>query len=639
MRARQEAPGFRTVSEALEREGVDHLKKLAALVPGATKVTRKAELVAYIAASLSGSGLQATWERLDTLQQAAVAETVHGTEPFFKAAPFKAKYGSDPNWGTEQSPGWAYGRLDPSLLGLFFYSYERAMPDDLRVRLKAFVPKPSDTAVKTIDEPPATRPYGYWEYDHTTQKSTRATRDLVVERRDMERAAVRDLVAVLRLVGAGKLAVSEKTRLPSLATVAAVSEVLDGGDFYEQSEATLRKHSPASFASREEMEDWWNRAEDEIGPMRAFAWPMLLQATGLVELAAKKLRLTKAGQKALTAPAAETLRAIWQRWMRTMLLDEFSRIDAIKGQGGKKGRRGLTAVSLRRQAVAAALADCPVGSWIEVEAFWDYTQAALYDIQVTRDPWSLYLVDPNYGSFGYAGYATFAKLEGRYILCLLFEYGATLGMVDVAYVPPAFARSDYREQWGADDIEFLSRYDGLIAFRLTPLGAYCLGAAETYTPPAREDRRILQVLPNLDVVCTGELSRGDSLLLDTFAERDSDAVWKLDRARMLEATEAGHDISELRDFLVASGGSELPQPVERLLADVAERAERVRYQGPAQLFECADAELAVLIANDSRTKALCMLAGTRHLAVPASAEARFRRALRQLGYSVKTGGG
>jgi hypothetical protein len=83
----------------------------------------------------------------------------------------------------------------------------------------------------------------------------------------------------------------------------------------------------------------------------------------------------------------------------------------------------------------------------------------------------LYLGDPEYGSLGYDGHHDWAILEGRYTLAVLFEYAATLGLLDVDYVPPAHARDDFRHMWGADWIDALSRYDGLLAVRRTPLGS------------------------------------------------------------------------------------------------------------------------------------------------------------------------
>jgi hypothetical protein len=77
--------------------------------------------------------------------------------------------------------------------------------------------------------------------------------------------------------------------------------------------------------------------------------------------------------------------------------------------------------------------------------------------------------------------------------------------------------------------------------------------------------------------------------------------------------------------------------LERLLEDVADRGARVHDRGLARLIECADPALAALIARDPRTRRHCMRAGERHLVVPASSEATFRRALRELGYLLASG--
>ena len=70
-----------------------------------------------------------------------------------------------------------------------------------------------------------------------------------------------------------------------------------------------------------------------------------------------------------------------------------------------------------------------------------------FDFAVNRDPWNLYLAEPEYGSLGYAGSHDWAIIEGRYALCLLFEYAATLGLIDVAYAEPHGARPDYTHMW------------------------------------------------------------------------------------------------------------------------------------------------------------------------------------------------
>src|SRR5262249_57985804 len=114
--------------------------------------------------------------------------------------------------------------------------------------------------------------------------------------------------------------------------------------------------------------------EQEIGSIKAFAWPMIAQAANLAEPHGRKLALTKAGRQALSRPPAETLRAAWRRWLKSKLLDEFRRIDEIKGQSGK-GRSSFSAVDDRRAVIAEALKHCPVGAWVKFDDFTRFMRA------------------------------------------------------------------------------------------------------------------------------------------------------------------------------------------------------------------------------------------------------------------------
>ena len=91
-------------------------------------------------------------------------------------------------------------------------------------------------------------------------------------------------------------------------------------------------------------------------------------------------------------------------------------------------------------------------------------------------------------------------------MCLLFEYAATLGLIDVAYTHPDGARHDFAGNWGTDDLAFLSRYDGLQYFRINPLGAWCLGIADEYVPAAPPPSASLTVYPDLRLQWEGPIS-------------------------------------------------------------------------------------------------------------------------------------
>jgi hypothetical protein len=308
----------------------------------------------------------------------------------------------------------------------------------------------------------------------------------------------------------------------------------------------------------------------------------------------------------------------------------------VKGQTGK-GQRGLTDVSSRREAIADVLAECPAHRWVATDELVRLVRASGDDFGVSRNPWHLYISEPRYGSLGYDGAA--GLLDERYLLCLLFEYAATLGLVDVAFIPPAGARRDYHSLWGTDDLPFFSRYDGLLFVRVTALGAYCLGTAEHFTPAPVEAKPVLRVLPNLEIAAMGaDLEPGDRLALGAYALRSADLVWQLQAGKLLAAIEAGRSVDEIGEFLAARSGGRLPDTVSRLLADVGERAGRVRDRGPARLIECEDPALTALIANDPRTRPHCLRASERYLVVSASSDAAFRRALRDVGFLLASGG-
>ena len=468
------------------------------------------------------------------------------------------------------------------------------------------MPKPVETVVATVDTLPV-----------TYKTSEQGAEEVPLSVHETELAAQRELMSMLRLVDSGRVAVSAKTYRPSAATIDAVTALLEDGEYYQ----------PVI-----PVDEW---SDVNAGPIRAFAWPILLQAGGFAEISGARLQLTKAGRKALSEPPAESLRLLWGKWQRNTLFDELSRVECVKGQTGK-GKQGLTALAGRREDVAESLAECPVGKWIATNNFFRYMQATENEVVVSRDPWSLYIGELQYGSLGYEGGDE--ALTESYVMALLLEYAATLGMIDVALVPPAGARDEFRGLWGTDDLPFFSRYDGLIYFRLTALGAYCLGVATGYEAPAVAVKRVLTVLPTLEIEASPEIEKGDFLALNVYALQMGDFVWRLDGGQLLSAIESGRTVEEIRTFLEARCAGRLPMEATRLLDDVGERVTSVRDGGAARLIECVSAELAAQIAGRMPTRKHCRLVGERLLVVPAASEAAFRKGLREMGYLLSAEG-
>ncbi len=267
--------------------------------------------------------------------------------------------------------------------------------------------------------------------------------------------ALSNLVAVLELTADRQVRYGAATRRPLAATVRLVEDVLVAGDYY-----------PADHRGTSE-------------PIAAFAWPLLLQAGGLAQLAGPRLELTARGRAALAQPSYQTLGALWDRWLASVSHDELTRVEAIKGQ---RRPSTLTSVPRRRAAVAAGLVAIEPSAWTDVDVLLGILATQRRPLVVAsslRALWRLYLTDPYHGSLGHAGPAAWNVLAGRYALCLLFEYAATLGALDVAYTDPAGARDDYRDLWGTADLAWLSRYDGLVAVRVNELGTAILHRPDT----------------------------------------------------------------------------------------------------------------------------------------------------------------
>lgn len=608
-RARDEHEA-QTAEQAFERLTVEHLRPLVALL-GVDAPKKKGELVAALTRAMTAAPrVRALYDRLEPLARHAVREAAHDTDGRYSRTRFVARHGREPDWHEPSGTPHAYRddrRRAPTPLVLFFPDYE-FLPTDVCDILRRFVPAPDPFVIRTHSEPPA---------EHSLVRprwaDKRPDEAVAIRVRETAREAEADLPAVLRLIDAGKVRVTDKKRVPTEASRAAVAGVLTGGDFYTAADQDEYDGDPAADLA-----------------IKAFAWPMLVQAAGLAEKRGDVLKLTPAGRAALTKDAPALLDKVWAAWQKTDLLDEFARVDVVKGQG----RAQLSAVAGRRKAVLGVLKDCPPGAWFAVDDFWRLMRGTGRGFVLVgeRDAWELYLFEQEYGSLGYDDEHAWEQLPGRFTLAYLFEYAATVGLLDVGYVPPQGARGDFWDRWGADDLSCFSRYDGLLYVRINPLGAWLLGQAEEYTPAAPEKTDALRVLANLDVVATRPPAAADRLTLERFADETSPAVWKLSAAKIMTVVEGGGRIEELREFLAARAADAIPAVVETFLADLQHKAEQLTDGGPAQLLECASAHVAAELAADRQLKGKCLLAGDRHVVVREADLAAVRKAVRRLGY-------
>lgn len=562
---------YKTLKEALnDVYTMDRLKPLAKKI-GKKPPPRKAELIEYIT-SITFKTLRDIISKMKPMAVNALAEAIHNWDGVFRQDQFMAKYGESPLEKTQLR----YNEVD--ILYLFFVNGK--VPEDLLTHLKTIIPPPEEEGIT----------YGeLWENPHIIMRETSHT-------------ALMNLNLMLTMVEKRKIRVSAKTGKATAATVKNISANLCDGDFYE---------------------------DDEIGPMQAFAWPLLLQGGGLATTDGGFLKLTRAGKNALQKDLPGGIKTILKKWKKTKIIDEYSRVTAVKGQRSAKGRT-MTAPARRRPVIHRALSCLEPGKWVNFDEMERFMISENHVFDMTNLDWKLYFSDPQYGNLDY--FQTWPLLQKRYLLIYFFEYCATLGIVDVAYIHPDNARSDYCDCWGADDLEFLSHCDGLMQIRLTELGAYTLDILDEY---GTTDGRSFE-LQDTCIVYTGSdiPTPNYTLFLNKIAEQQASNRWEFSFSSIINAVKSEETtLKEIRKFITELTSKKPGKALNKLFKEVEERISAVVLMGEVTLLMCR-LETRKQILTDPKLGSLCLPAGDRHLVILPGKKELFAKRLEALGFII-----
>jgi len=596
---------------------VSELKNCLPLLENGKKPTKKIDIIEYIHDDILKNH-KIYWSKLSSLEKKAVAEAMHRTPDengrrMFDAYGFKAKYNEIPQHFIHRygfTSIKAREKEKTSYLTLFFYQH--SLPNSLYSLMNHYVEKPEKTGIATITEDKLPKTFHHDLGDHY-KKHTQAISEPKVKICCTEEKVAHEIEALLRFVETGKCTVSDKTYRATTATLRNIDELLLEGDYYlPEDDWQLSKYAGSS-----------------IRPIRAFAWPLLLQASGLAKRAGKKLQLTAKGKKALNAPLNETVLLLYQRWRNKKLIDEFSRIEIIKGQASKG--RVMTAVPERKKAIESLLQQCPVDEWIPIDNLFRYIKIKGSELEVCHQEWKLYIGDRDYGNIGNNG--NFEMVEGRYIMVYLFEYLATMGLIDIAYTVPYLVRDDCDDLWGTEDLAHLSRYDGLLFFRINPLGAYCLGLAEQYQPRIIEKSALLTVDSELNITLLRDATATEIMLLERYAEPLKSNKWQLTEDKILQAVGNNFSADDFQHFLQENNSNpEFPEQVKLFFNLVHQREHALVDLGNARLLRCYNEAFAKMLATHAATKKYCRHTDGVMLIVPDKTQKQFTKGLHKLGY-------
>lgn len=583
-----------------DRYCVADLKKIAGRMQIRKPPSRKAELVEVLLAHAKRPGI---FGLCSDMENRALAEAAHDPLGELHLQQFISKYGASP-YG---KPVDGYNR-DLSILDLFIV--DGRIPGDVLERLRTTFPPPRTDTLSSCDQLSDSI-----TFQEKAGYNKIRTYSAALTVKPTEQAAAENLISMLLLIDGGRIHVSARTRRPSNASIRLISKQLAGGDWY---------------------------GDGCYGGIQSFAWPLIVQAAGLASLSGSSLGLTAKGRKVLNRQVNTTraLRSAWNRWIAQALIDEFSRVESVKGQFSRG--RVMTAAKGRREAILDSLRDCPCMQWVDIEEFGRHMRATGDTFEVAHDLWSLYFCERQYGSLGYNGHGGWNILQQRYIQVFLMEYAASLGMIDIAYTSPEEAPCDFYGLWGTDDLEYISRYDGLRFFRINNLGAYVMGMSGNYQPPQGQPRAgpALEILPTLECIATDRsaMRKPDVLYIEKIADRVSEMHWRLSPKKIVRSLEGGETCDTILTFLTESSHRELPPTVSALLNEVRTQIVSFNFKGRACLLECPDPFVIELARSNSRLNETCMVADDRHIVLRNGKEKQFFSLMKDLGYAVPIAG-
>ncbi len=583
----------------------ESLKTILATLETRAAGLRKKEL----ADAINAIWIQAPQRLLNILsepERLLLAESAHNySEP--DPVKLNAKYGF-----SYRIPYHTGYRSQLLAIRCFIYSdyNEYFLVDDIDERLRKLLPEPRPVEVAAIIELPKE---GSWNIPTWRDKDNRETRSLREYKSEL--IAPAELRRLLQLTAAGKLRVGERTGVPSAATRKIVSEALC---------------APELELANQEQDDPDTQLPPEAS--RAHAWPILLQQCGWAKAKGGKLELTRQG-KAIFENFTFALYAEGvKKFIADKNFDEMSQVSIIKGQSGRQTSRYRIAVPHRRYAIMDCIRSLPTGEWVELEEAYRILVASGGNCRVVSEGFCLYIYSQQYGHLGGSermlGRVYFRQLAGNAL--------ATLGLIDLGYAAPHFLHPELYDSWGVDDEAFTTAYDGLKYIRTTKLGRFCLGTDASYEEPVAECSRMFKVLPNLEIVVTnpGEFSSADAAMLERFAKKKSDAVWKLDNSTILKALAAGDSEDDIIKIMRAGSDNELPITVLRLITDVASRANAAISQEDAVIVRFRDKETAALVEHDTAARKTILCRDGAALVVPKKSLKTFQTAARKLGILI-----
>ena len=574
--------------ETLMNHNSDVLKEYVALCGGSSSLTRKADRAEFLVATLTSPlEIRRLWGEMDDLSRKALAGAYHNDGIFNRDA-FLAQYGALPERPQNSRFSW---RKEPILLDIFIQDGQ--VPAEVMPLLAKIVPPPDRFQLTGSPETP-----------EQVLAHGQPIEFFVAER---EQAGLHDLTLYLTLLNQGALKLSSSSYRLTPKSVETLTAGLQDGDLFADTEKAEEAILPNGLADFCHQSGLTNYRGDLKEPALRF----------------------------LATNDAELLFDAYEKWAEEGSFDELNRIKAIRGLRAKGIR--LTSPASRREKILEALSWCPTGVWISVFDFyraikvWHFD----FDLEESRED-KLYM--------GYRGnqrwYEPWASGEdswlltrGLYINTILMEYLAAIGAIDIIYTYPengTFPGNAYMY-----DDDSYSRYDGLLYFRINPLGAYLFGQADEYKSSRPAESALFAVAPDgsISLLGAGGLTAAQQAQLEQCADAEGGS-YRLSVSKLLTVLESSADLEIQRSFLQQYNRGLLPAEVVALLDKIEADSKALRIATKSLTIQVRSAELATQVLADPKAGKIARQLDDKTLIIPASRETAFRNALREMGFGL-----
>lgn len=576
-----------TLSEMLDEWTSDHLKEYVKLLGGKSSITRKADRIGFIRERmLNPDSLAEAWEQLDSVSRRAVSAAYHNGGKFNTNA-FINQYGELPPRPDQKRRYWGYLYQTSILFDVFVDRRYLLIAQDLMPLLEDLVLPVERFELEGVDKVP----------EFVKNKSLSSS----VITAETELIGRTDLLTYLRMVELNQIKLSKTNYRLTAGSVRKVMQNLLDGDFRPLPEKVTGRTT-----------------------IRPFGLDVFTQEAGLVS---SRGVLTGTGKEYLKTQAPDILLAAFEEWSEYGEFDELQRITHLRGVGSKKAR--LTAPEFRRGRVIEALSWCPVDTWIHINDFyrafiiWDFD----FDVEETEYS-NLYVGSSYYGQLHGASY--WDVTVGLYINAIIWEYLATLGAVDIAFV-----EDDYFTVLDTGDLyidEPVSKYDSLLYFRINAWGAYLLGQAGDYIPRGPEEKNLFRIDDDRRVHLLADCPPAERLQLEALTEQIDEKTHHLDAVKVLTAVEGGQSLEQIAAFLKANHQGDLPPSTADWLTMLQSNQGTFREGGKAVLVQLKKSGLSELVANDPSLSKICRILDNKTILIRQSQMTRFRNRLKELGY-------